>query len=56
MVEKFWYESKPFLYFALAAFAIKGPYASGITNLSGSILILCGTTVLCYRLKARGLL
>ena len=56
MMEKVWYESRPFLYLGLAIFALKGPYASSVGHFSGALLIIAATTVFSLRAKARGLI
>ncbi len=54
MVEKVFYESRPFIYLALAGYALTGPYASPIAFWSGLVLIGAAGVILRLRAKWRG--
>ena len=56
MVEKAFYEARPFIYLGLGVYALTGPYASPIAFWSGMLLLFAAGTILKLRARWRGYL
>jgi hypothetical protein len=56
MVEKVFYEARPFIYLSLAVYALLGPYSSAVTFWSALLLIGAAGSILRLRARWRGYL
>jgi len=54
MLEKTFYEARPFVYLGLAIYALTGPYASPMAFWSGMVLLFAAGFILKLRARWRG--